>query len=784
VLAQAALNSEAGIFAARVMADHSNASIANRHRDASAATVSVRVKQHESWHDGPLVQAISLCLLVVVVYLPALRAGFIWNDDSFLTENPLIHASDGLHRFWASTEPPDYFPLTSTSLWLEWRVFGDQALGYHVVSLVLHATSAVLLWLILKLLRVPGAWLAAAIFAVHPVNVESVAWITERKNTLSMVFFLCSALAYLRFDEALASSRARWKWYACSLVALALALTAKTSTVVLPVLLLIALALRRRLRAADLVLIAPHIAMSIVFGLVTVWFQSHRAIITHVIRDDGMLSRTAIAARAVWFYACKALVPADLCFVYPRWQIGTTPWVAWLPLAALLLAVVMCVAFRRTWGRVCAIALCSYVIALAPALGFIDIYFMRYSLVSDHWQYIAMTVAAATIGASVVVALRALRFEHLLGLVAGPLILGYSVASWRQLAIYANNESLWTDTLAKNPSAWIAHNNLADDLLVAGRSEDAVPHFRAAAMLVPDDVDVRANLGKALLQGRHYEQAAKEYEAAIRMHPERSELHDNLGNALQGIGKPDAAIAEHTEAIRLDPARAEAHSNLANAYAALSREDDAIAAYRDALRVRPTYAIAHNNLAAVLERVGRKTEALDEQREAVRCNPASASMHVGLARMLRDAASTTEAIGEYRTALRLAPRDASSRVELAECLCAASSYSDAATEFDVALNTAPADSQVAQRAAWFFATVPSKAFRDGRRALSLVQGAMARSEPNADLYATLAAAYAELGSYADAVRWQSLAVPASSPDDIGIQRARLDRYRRAQGQPR
>jgi tetratricopeptide (TPR) repeat protein len=730
------------------------------------------------WSRRPVAQGIALWLLTVLLFLSVLRAGFIWNDDSFLTQNPLIHTADGLRRFWFSTEAPDYFPLTSTSLWLEWRIFGVHATGYHAINVLLHAGSVVLLWLVLRKLRVPGAWLGAAVFAVHPVNVESVAWITERKNTLSMVLFLTAAWAYLRFDDTDDSDRSRWSWYVGSLLAFALSLTAKTSTVVLPVMLLGLLAWRRRPTRKDFARLLPYFGLALVFGLVTMWFQSHRAIHTHVVRDDGLLSRTAIAARAVWFYAGKALLPMDLLFVYPRWPIGPVPWTSFVPLLGLAAMFALCLAFRRSFGRPLGFVIALYVIALLPELGFIDIYFMRYSLVSDHWQYIAMTVAAASIGAILMGAARATRAERTIPILAGLLLAAYSLTSWRQQAIYRDESSLWADTLARNPSAWIAHADLGGALLAAGRSEDAAAHFRAALEQVPEDPDLHANLAKALLVGRRFAEAAAEFEQAVRRRPDSAELHDDLGIALQGQNRMDEAIRQHREAIRLDPQSTKAYTNLGNAYFTLVRNDEAIASYREAIRVSPDDALAHNNLSATLLRVGKLDDALNEQREAVRFDPQSAPLRIALARQLRDVGRRAEAVDVYRTAVRLAPHDAHAHVELAELLCRDSRATEAAEEFELAMRAAPNDPDVMQRVGWFLATAPDRKLRDGRRALDLARRSVASLSPSAEGYATIAAASAEIGNFEDAVHWQSLAVQAAAPSDLPAQRERLDRYRK------
>ncbi len=364
----------------------------------------------------------------LLAYAPVLRAGFIWDDDAFLTENPLIRAPDGLYRAWFTTTSPDYFPLTSSMLWLEWRLWGPNAAGYHLVNVLLHAASAVLLWRVLLRLRIPGAWLAGLLFAVHPVAVESVAWITERKNTLAMALYLASILAWLRCDgvgfhhddttsttngsrqtairsdhdettntsNATPHSTLRTPHYLLSLGLFLLALLAKTSVVMLPAVLLGCAWWRRgRVARRDLVRVLPFAAVAAALGLVTIWYQYHNAIGPHVVRSEGLASRAVTAGWAAWFYLYKALLPLKLCFVYPRW----TAAVSLLAVVPGLLFLAMLFLFARFgpkgWGRPFLFALGYFLVTLLPVLGFVDISFMYYSLVADRWQYTALVGVVA-----------------------------------------------------------------------------------------------------------------------------------------------------------------------------------------------------------------------------------------------------------------------------------------------------------------------------------------------------------------------------------------------------
>jgi len=593
--------------------------------------------------------------LTLLVYLPAARSGFIWDDDAFLTANPLIRAPDGPARIWASTEPPDYFPLTSTMLWAEWRLWGERAAGYHLVNIALHALSCVLLWRVLLRLRIPGAWLAASIFALHPVCVESVAWITERKNTLPMVFYLLSLLLYLRADgQDLPAGRRRLA-YGASLVAFLLALLAKTSVVILPlVLLLCAWWRRRRVSAADLRRTAPFFALSAILGLVTAWYQSHRAIGHLVVRDDGFASRLAIAGQAVWFYLGKAIAPVGLAFIYPRWSTGDTSWGAFVPLALLLGGFALLWRARRGWGRPLLFGLGYFVLGLLPVLGFLDIYFMRYSLVADHWQYLSLAGIAALAAAGLASATTR----------AGPVVAGLAAASllailgtltWRQQAPYRDVNALWTDTLARNPGAWIAHNNLGGLLLLDGHAEQAAAHFEAALQLAPDDAGIRTNLARSLLKLKRFEEAAAQLEEVLRRRPDYAEAHNSLGLALQGLGRAAQAIPEHETALRLSPDDPEAHNNLGNALYGLGRLEDAASHYREAVRLAPDYPEAHNNLGNALYGLGRFSDAAAQYQTALQIRPDYAEACSNLGSADQALGRIDEAIARYEQALRMNP---------------------------------------------------------------------------------------------------------------------------------
>ncbi len=341
-----------------------------------------------------------IALVACVVYWPSLTGGFLWDDDVLLTGNALVKSADGLYRMWFTTEAVDYWPLTNSSFWLEWRLWGMNPIGYHVTNLILHVASATLAWAILRRLQIPGAFLAALIFVAHPVNVESVAWIAQRKNTLSMLFFLLSILWYFKHDlDTQAPGRARW--YGLSLLAFVLAMLSKGSVVVLPLmLLLIAWWRRRRITSSDLARTLPFFVVGVGLTLVNIWVQTRG--VQETIRHATLVERALGAGAVTWFYLWKAVLPINLTFVYPRWTIHASDLRWWCPLLAALLVTGLLVWRRHTpWGRPLLFAWAFYGLALAPVMGFADVYFMKYSLAADHYQYIALLGVSACAGAMV-----------------------------------------------------------------------------------------------------------------------------------------------------------------------------------------------------------------------------------------------------------------------------------------------------------------------------------------------------------------------------------------------
>jgi tetratricopeptide (TPR) repeat protein len=498
----------------------------------------------------PILLAAVIVLVTLAFYLPAVDAGFVVDDEHLLTANPLIKARDGLRRFWFTAEAEDYFPLTSTSLWLEWRLWDKDPTGYHLVNMLLHAASAVLIWRALKRLNVPGAWLAGLIFGVHPVNAASAAWISERKNVLALPFYLLSLLLYLRFES---SGRARA--YAASLALFLLALLSKTSVVMLPLALLGCAWWRRGcVMRKDVLRSLPFFALAGALAAIELWFHSHRILAQVAARPEGFLSRAAAAGWAVGFYLYKAALPWNLAMVYPRWNVDPRAMTAWLPDLLLLTGLALAWRYRRSWGRPLLFAAGYFMVSLLPVLGFADVSFMKYSLVADPGQYVAIVGVIALAAAAGVRAWKRLsptsRKQVIIGLVI--LVGALGVLTWQRCDVFESDETLWGDTLEKNPRCYIAQVNLGkallaktrfamDPLMVQTKFRQAISHFQAAVLQEPNEPEAHENLANVFFALGEYGPAAEQYRQALRTRPDDATIRERLNEALARQSRPPEA---------------------------------------------------------------------------------------------------------------------------------------------------------------------------------------------------------------------------------------------------
>ncbi|MDB6058100.1 MAG: repeat-containing protein YrrB, partial [Verrucomicrobiales bacterium] len=638
-----------------------------------------------------LLTAAFILALTFVAYFPAIQhGGFIWDDNELLTGNAAIKDDAGLHTIWFTTKLVDYVPMTSTSLWMEWRLWHMNPMGYHFTNVLLHAISAILLWRILLRLRIPGAAVAGLLFAVHPVCVASVAWIAERKNTLSMVFYLLSILWFLRFDEESANAKTKGaaKWFVLSLVAFGLALLSKGSVTVLPaVLLLIACWRRSRMTQRDFIRTIPFFAMSVACAVGTILLQ-HRGI---GLPHDSLPVRLLGGTRAFWFYIWKDVVPVNLTMVYPLWPVSLSHWVTYVPLVATLLLIPVLWHFRFGWGKTVMFALGYFVIALAPVLGLFNMAYFAISRVSDHLQYLAVpgiVALVAACGAYYMEKKNDRAWKALVGVVLAVMCL----LTASHAKIFAVPETLWADNVQKNPGSWRVRNSYGASLFKDGQFDEAIVQYKAGLAVDATAGDLHYNLANAYYKQQKREEAILEFSHAFTNASEPFNAHNNLGIVLGELGRYKEAISHFRAAIKAQPTWAEAYRNLGDALLKTDAGREAITAFEQAVQLEPNDGAAHNGLGAAFEKKGDLDGAIHEFELATKLNPNDAAARQNLALVLNKKGVATQAngrvedaIAQLQAAIQLSPTNAPLHNSLGAAFDRAGRLDDALAQFDEAV---------------------------------------------------------------------------------------------------
>ena len=607
------------------------------------------------WERGWL-KGLLLVAAILFAYQPAWHGGFVSDDDSWTTRiSGLLRNGSGLCSMWRRiTTLQQYYPLTGTTFWLDYHLWDFQTLPYHVENILLHSLAAVLFWKLLQRLQVPGAWLAAAIFALHPLMVESVGWITERKNVLSLVFYLGALLVYERHVRKSEVGNRIFNprpltsgWYCLAFMLFLCALLAKATAFSLPaVILLINWWQRGQIRwRMDVLPSLPFFCLSIGLCLVTAWLEKNHV---GAQGQDFALSfpeRCLIAGHVFWFYIGKLLWPAKLCFVYPRWHLDTGSWCSWLYPATAVGTLLGLWLARARIGRGPAVAAFFFVGTLFPVLGFMNAYFMRYSFVCDHWVYLSSLGPIALTVAVVVRVAERLRRPAVCYAFTGMVLAGLAVLTWRQARMYADSETLWRTTLARNPDSSLANNNIGVILVRKGQLDEAIAHFQKALQEHPDDPEIHNNLAVALAKahgdyanqlagmGRN-DEAIVEFRAALEIFPYFADARHSLAIILLQKGQVDEAIVQFQKIQEQYPDNAMAYFDLGNAYFQKGQMDEAAAFYQKALKIKPADLATLNNLGMAFLVKGMVDEAAVQFRKALALQPDFALASTNLAKAL------------------------------------------------------------------------------------------------------------------------------------------------------
>jgi hypothetical protein len=526
--------------------------------------------------------AFTIFIATFISYWPALRGDFIWDDDRHVSENQTLRSLDGLRRIWLRWgATPQYYPMTHTSFWVEYRLWGLHTTGYHVTNVVLHAINALLLWRLLVVLEVRGAWLAAAMFALHPINVESVAWISERKNVLAMCLALGSMLMYLRRTDT---------EYLAALLLFCAALLSKTFVATVPAALLVLIWWKRgRIDRRDVKSVSPMFVVAIGMGAMTAVMESRHV---GARGEDWALSmpdRVLIAGRAICFYVGKLLYPVQLTFSYSRWEVDATKWLQWMFPIAVVIALMAVALSRKRLGNGLLAGILIFVGTLFPALGFVNIYPMRYSFVADHFAYLSAPALIAIVVSGLVRGLRDWMVP-----VGALLLVVLAGLTWKQAHVYQNAETVWRDTIEKNPSSWMARFNLAvclcvwsDDDRVAGDEAEARQKLLESLKLLDEVEQLRPqhdklqqtreqvlakvlDLGLMLARKGQPAEAKPMFEQFLARRPDDLEARIALGYVYGELGQFEAAAQQFELVLKKDPNSTRAQEGLNLAKSSLS----------------------------------------------------------------------------------------------------------------------------------------------------------------------------------------------------------------------
>ena len=664
---------------------------------------------------------LGLGVLVAVGYAPAvLWGGFVW-DDRVITEAPPIRNWDGLWSIWFSPSDLEfweghYWPLVYTTFWLEHKLWGFAPAGYHAVNVLLHAANTLLLWRLLRRLAVPGAWVVAAVFAVHPLHVESVAWVLERKDVLSALFYLTAFWTWDRFaEEPYAKGRARR--YLLTLALFVLGMLSKSIVVTLPAALLIRQWWKLgRIAGADLIRLVPFFAVGLAIAAADTSFYRSKEALSF---DYALIERVLIAAHALWFYVGKLLWPTGLAVIYPHWEVRVADPLAWGYIAAVMTAGAALWFLRHRIGRGPLAGALFFAITLAPVLGLVDFGYMQFSFVADRYQYLAgIGVIAVIVGSAAACFLRwavplrapaegspvdrlpAAAKWGAVGAVS-VLLIALGMLTWRQAGIYRDNVTFYTHILAHNPTARSAQYNLGNALITAQRPEEALAAFRIATAQQPDSVDAHSNTGRALMDLGRLDEAAERLRHALEMDPRHKVSLQNLALVRVRQHRPEEALDIYRRLLEIDPRHAGGHSGMGIALHYLGRTDEALQSVDRALALDPTYGEAlvnrelmpqvkaHADAGLARMEQGQFDEAEQHLRYVLQIDPAYTTALQNLALLQLRRQQHDEALTLYRRLVEMNPDHAEAHSGLGVALYYLGRVEEALASLDRALSLDP-----------------------------------------------------------------------------------------------
>lgn len=732
-----------------------------------------------------------IILITLLAYFPALLGDFVWDDASAIKGNLLIKLNNGIWYIWFSpsfnASEVHYWPLVYTVLWIEYHLWGNNPFGYHLVNLVLHIFNAILVWLILRHLLARWAWLAAMIFAIHPVHVESVAWIIELKDVLSGMFYLLSLLLYLHFVKSK-------NWYLCgiSLVLFIFALLSKSITVSLPLAILLLLWWKNiEIKKYTIFTLLPFFIIAVIFAIGDVAFCRHQQVDVNM--GFSFIERIIIAGKSLWFYAYKLFIPVHLLPIYPRWNISALSLLGYIyPLTAAALILLLW-RRRQTLGKGPLVSVLYFAITLGPVLGFIDFGYMEISFAADRFQYLASISLITLFASGTSTFIQNIKSNQpwIKYAIISILLLALGVGTWYQSALYKDIRTLFNYSVSKNPDSPKAYyvmgyklfnennleeakelflkaievdpnfiegyNNLGNVYLKQGDVNRAIAYFKEALRINPSHSEALNNLGFISVQNGNIKEGIKYFKESLRSDPYYLKAINNLGIVLVREGKTDEALQYYSKAISKFPLDGTTQANFG--YALLQKGEyeeaikQAIKHLTESLRLEPNNAEAHYSLANAFAVLNKVESAKSHYTAAININPYHIKARGKLANILFYQLNFEEAIPHYLEIIRVSPDNAEIYKKLGLAYFHSNKIEESIKYYREALRINPDMLEVAGSLAWILATTNDAKLRNGAEAVKLAAAVCSRTDSKASYaFDTLAAAYAEAGDFDNAIK--------------------------------
>jgi protein O-mannosyl-transferase len=606
-----------------------------------------------------LLRALAIVLAGLWIYWPVLHGDWLWDDNLYLTENPLLNDPARLWKIWfVPGSLVEYYPITESFQWAQWQLFDNNTFGYHLTNIILHIFSALLVWRLLSKFGLRLAWLGGLIFAIHPMQVESVAWISELKNALSMPPFLLAMCAYIDYEE---NKKNRDYWL--SLGFFLMAMLCKNSMALFPVVILLyAWWKRGRIGMSDLKASVPFFIISVTLAMITAWAGSrfieiHNPSTPAPAPMVGFFSQAALAGFTISFYFSKCFWPMGLLPIYPPWIVNHPSLIQFLPWPIFGAGIYWLWSKRQSWGRHALLGLGFFLLSLVPILGLIMVRYTTLVWSLDHLAYIPLLgLIGLTVASLGQIQEQLPKFTRPYGIaivaVATTLLLftshGYANA-------FVNSEALWTYTLQHGSESWEVRKNLGEALVQNGKFSAAMEQYELALRGDPDLVVVHNNMGEALLKASRYSEAANEFEQVLRIMPDSAIAHFNLGCCLQQMSQMPEAIDQYRQAIQINSFYSDAHHKLGDLLLQTGQPPEAMDEYEKAVKLAPGDFEAHNNLGSILFKAGRFDEAIEHFAASLKINPNDAITHNNMGICLAKMERIPEAVAQFEAALKIKP---------------------------------------------------------------------------------------------------------------------------------